>query len=124
MSSLTCVRCKKGLVTQSLDNNWCCTNCKHIYKKELISCVVNEAEDIFSSIDHTDSRALEKVLDKFLHTFSPNHNILLDVKQMLVAIYREAGPTTKVLQKKIQLCKEILSVLMLIEPGISRLKGT
>lgn len=61
-------------------------------------------------------------------TFSPNHYIILDLKQCLVGLHseilrREPNPSRKILNRKLQLCKEILPVLEKVEPGISRLRG-
>uniref|UniRef100_A0A1B6C1U0 SET domain-containing protein n=1 Tax=Clastoptera arizonana TaxID=38151 RepID=A0A1B6C1U0_9HEMI len=122
LSSLMCVRCKTGFVVKRDEKYWGCNKCEHKCKKELICCTITEAEYLFNGTDPTDARALEKLLMKFAHTLSPNHSISLDIKQMLVTLYREVA-SAKALQRKIQLCNEILIVLMTIDPGISRLRG-
>lgn len=53
---------------------------------------------------------------------------MVEIKQNLVALYRdiilrEPSPSRKVMQRKINLCLDLLKVLDAIEPGISRLRG-
>lgn len=56
-----------------------------------------------------------------------NHFLIMSLKQKLLALYRKEitclNPKKKTLQRMMQLCKEILQVLEIVEPGISRLKG-
>lgn len=52
---------------------------------------------------------------------------MLNLKQKLLTAYRSEvaclNPQKKMLVRMVQLCKEILQVLEIVEPGISRLKG-
>lgn len=53
---------------------------------------------------------------------------MLSLKQKLLAAYRKEvaapSPSTKLLQRMLDMCKEMYNVLEIVEPGISRLKGT
>ena len=60
-------------------------------------------------------------------TFHTNHFLVLSLKQKLLSEYRREltspNPRKKALLRILDLCKEIFSVLEIVEPGISRLKG-
>lgn len=54
--------------------------------------------------------------------------MILDLKLCLIGLYsevlrREVNPNRKYLSRKLQLCKELLPVLEIVEPGISRMTG-
>lgn len=71
---------------------------------------------------------LEQLIAKYSTILNPNHYLVVDMKQKLIAILRsicdyEMKPQPKILQRKITLCEEILPILRVIQPGISRLKG-
>lgn len=70
---------------------------------------------------------MESLLEKLSRTFHQNHFIILSLKQRILAVYRkEVGginPQRKLLQRMVELCTEVLHVLEIVEPGISRLKG-
>lgn len=71
---------------------------------------------------------LEQLIVKYSNILNPNHYLVVDMKQKLTAILRnicdyEMTPQPKILQRKIILCEEILPILKVIQPGISRLKG-
>ena len=60
-------------------------------------------------------------------TYHTNHFLMLTVKQKILAMYRRemsnVNPQRKVLQKMLEMCREVLTVLEIVEPGVSRLKG-
>lgn len=132
MSSIRCVRCKDGFVT-SIDptanqEKWACNSCNHHYRPSLISTTVSIARDLVDDVDRTDSRAMETLLGRLLRTFPPQHYVILELKQTLVALYRdvinrETNPSRKILHRKSQLCRDMLPILEIVEPGISRLRG-
>jgi hypothetical protein len=147
MSSLRCVRCHEGFIvptnpigtrtplqetkqvkTVSTNTDWACTNCQHRYRLSLIATSVSLARDLFSDVDKSDTRAMEALLRKLLRTFTPQHFVILEVKQALVAAYRDMiirqpNPTRNILNRKTELCQDMLPVLQVVEPGISRLRG-
>lgn len=63
------------------------------------------------------------LLDKYQHTFHPNHYILLEMKQALIGLYVRMPPTVRNLSTKIKLCEEVFDVVSKLEHGISRTKG-
>lgn len=82
--------------------------------------------DIYSS--EMDVTKLEKFIQTYAKLLSPNHYLVLEVKQKLAAILRNIcdnslRPIESVLQRKMELCRDILPVLRALQPGISRMTG-
>jgi len=147
MSSLRCPRCYEGFIistnptrtvtpkqgpqhvkTVSADNCWECNKCKHRYQSNLIRTTVSLARCLLNDVSKGDIRATEGLLRRLLRTFPPQHFVMLELKQTLVAAYRDMilrdpNPTRKILNRKTELCRDMLPVLQVVEPGISRLRG-
>lgn len=75
-------------------------------------------------------RALERVIGKHSKVLNPHHSLVMEAKQTLVGELRTICLSTEpssvpkpVLKRKFELCEEILSVLRILEPGLSRLVG-
>jgi hypothetical protein len=70
---------------------------------------------------------VEDLLSKLSRSFHKNHFLLLSLKQDLLNIYRRElmtlNPQKKFLHRMLCLYEEIIDVLEIVEPGISRLKG-
>ncbi|KDR18205.1 Protein msta, isoform A, partial [Zootermopsis nevadensis] len=142
MSSIHCVHCYKGLITSTnptatripqeqakqMNSAWECNSCKHRYQPNLIATTVSLARCQLNDIDRSDAPAMEDLLCRLLRTFPPQHFVILELKQALVATYRDMilqqpNPSRKILNRKIELCRDMLPVLQVVEPGISRLQG-
>jgi hypothetical protein len=147
MSSLRCVRCHESFIVSTdpigtriplrettkvqtilKNTDWECMNCQHRYSLNLIATTVMLARHLFSDVDKSDIKAMEALLRKLLRTFTPQHFVILEVKQALVAAYRDIiirqpNPTRNILNRKTELLRDMLPVLQVVEPGISRLRG-
>lgn len=71
---------------------------------------------------------LEKMLKNLQRSLHPQHSFLLEIRQMLLRIYAESSrqsesPETSHLLRQAQLCRELLAVADVLDPGISRLRG-
>ncbi|XP_017866302.1 PREDICTED: protein msta [Drosophila arizonae] len=130
MSSFVCSHCAGGyIVKQPGSNAWqCLLNPEHILKPEFVASVVERAkEEVFHARD--DIYRLELLLAKLGRLLHGNHYIMLDLKQNIASILRQIlqnmahRPSRKVYERKIRLCQEILLVLKVLAPGISRLKA-
>lgn len=130
MSSFVCVHCAGGyIVKQPVTNVWqCLLNPEHTLKPEFVSNVLERAkEEVFHA--HGDIYRLELLLAKLGRLLHGNHYIMLDLKQHIASILRQIlqnmahRPSRKVYERKIRLCQEILLVLKVVVPGISRLKA-
>ncbi|KAL2721330.1 SET domain-containing protein SmydA-8-like isoform X1 [Vespula maculifrons] len=136
LSSIRCPRCKDGYVgaqnplkakPYERDSKWQCDKCRKMYGGYLIRATLNITRALIDDYDGSNVKDLEFLIKKLTLSFHPNHYLLLALKQKLLAAYRKqvAGPNPqkKIIQKMLDLCKEVLQVLELVEPGISRLKG-
>jgi hypothetical protein len=147
MSSLRCPRCYEGFIIPtnpirtvtpkqgpqqvkavSAGICWECNRCKHRYQSQLVRTTLSLARCLLNDVNESDIRAKEGLLRRLLRTFPPQHFVILELKQALVAAYRDAilrdpNPTRKNLNRKTELCRDMLPVLHVVEPGISRLRG-
>ncbi|XP_046681271.1 uncharacterized protein LOC124368041 [Homalodisca vitripennis] len=124
LGGLRCPRCRVGHVLACLESGeWTCNSCQRNFSPGLMAITSVVARDLLDDVDRTNPDQLENTLKSLSFTFAPTHSILIDVKQSIVAAYRDLEPTRGNLQRKVELCRELLPVLRLIEPGISRLRG-
>ncbi|XP_066587688.1 uncharacterized protein [Prorops nasuta] len=136
LSTILCPRCK-GLVAMEdpmsirpYDKNakWQCRQCQRTYSGWLIRTTLEITRNFINDVPNDDPKILEALLNKLSRTLHSNHFLMLTVKQKLLTIYRNevslsVNPQRKIIQKMLDLCKEVYAVLEIVEPGISRLKG-
>ncbi|XP_017077826.1 uncharacterized protein LOC108112478 isoform X2 [Drosophila eugracilis] len=132
MSSFICSHCScpEGYIIRQPDTGtWqCLLNPDHTLKQEFVTNMLERAkEEIFHARD--DIYRLELLLAKLSRLLHRNHFLMLDLKQNIASILRQIlqnithRPNRKVYERKIRLCQEILLVLKVVTPGISRLKA-
>ncbi|XP_052839331.1 LOW QUALITY PROTEIN: SET domain-containing protein SmydA-8 [Drosophila gunungcola] len=132
MSSFICSHCScpDGFIIRMPETGtWqCVLNPDHTLKQEFVSNMLERAkEEIFHAKD--DIYRLELLLAKLSRLLHRNHYLMLDLKQNIASILRQIlqnithRPNRKVYERKIRLCQEILLVLKVVAPGISRLKA-
>ncbi|XP_037915703.1 SET domain-containing protein SmydA-8-like isoform X2 [Hermetia illucens] len=119
-----CKRCADP--TELETEQWSCANCSSTVLahdvKELLKEMDTEIRDAAG-----DLRLMEMLLMRYLPRLNPSHYIIIDLKQNIASILRDicmdpmSKPGRKVLERKIQLCDDIIPVLTVVEPGISRL---
>lgn len=66
---------------------------------------------------------LESIIKRFGEILTSNHQIMLDLKQNLITMYENSKLSEETFKRKLELCNELVRVLKLIEPEISRLTG-
>ncbi|XP_075168028.1 SET and MYND domain containing, arthropod-specific, member 6 [Haematobia irritans] len=133
MSSFVCAPCaannKEGfIVKDSTSKSWKCLKCNHTLRNEQVLNILEKArEEIFHSQE--DLRRLEYLLVKLHTILHKNHYIIVDLKQNIANILRSIimsslqKPGRRLYERKIRLCQELVMLLHVIQPGISRLKG-
>ncbi|XP_030554648.1 SET domain-containing protein SmydA-8 isoform X1 [Drosophila novamexicana] len=130
MSSFVCSHCTGGYIVRQPETGlWqCLLNAEHTLKPEFVVNVLERAkEEVFHARE--DIYRLELLLAKLGRLLHGNHYIMLDLKQNIASILRQIlqnmahRPNRKVYERKIRLCQEILLVLKVVAPGISRLKA-
>ncbi|KAM3965853.1 SET domain-containing protein SmydA-8 [Aphomia sociella] len=128
VSSAICAECKTGYVSKDNNDEWKCNNCKKLFAHSIISKKIQSCSDKFDVINKKDEKELEEYIRNVSLVLAPNHYLLLDAKQRLAGVLRdvinrEPHPTKKVMRRKIQLCNELLPVIEILTPGISRTKA-
>ncbi|XP_015126796.1 SET domain-containing protein SmydA-8 [Diachasma alloeum] len=136
LSSILCPRCREGFLgVEDPDvgnpfvrkRNWICGYCGRSYSGKLVRSTLDLAQWKIIKSDHSRAKDLEELIKSLTRTFHPHHSLLLNLKQKLLAIYRKEmaslRPQKQILQRMLELCREFVEVLEIVEPGISRLKG-
>ncbi|XP_046469397.1 SET domain-containing protein SmydA-8 isoform X1 [Neodiprion pinetum] len=136
LSSLVCPRCRQGYVgiqnpltsnPYGLKTKWQCERCKSLLSGKMIKTTLNLTRSLIENTENFDTKALESLLTKLLLTVHTNHYLALDLKEKLLVNYRKEmsaiNPRKKILERILNLHREGLAVLDIVEPGISRQKG-
>ncbi|KAL5287691.1 hypothetical protein ACFFRR_008536 [Megaselia abdita] len=127
MSSILCPSCPDGSLIQR-NSNWRCVECNTIEDPSEIEELVTDAE-LSLTESEGNLRLLETTLRRYSKVLHKNHHVLVELKQDISAILRNLindptfNPNVELLQRKAQLCGEILDVLKIVQPGISVMKG-
>lgn len=140
MSSLKCNKCDNGIVLplDSLDpeSTWKCTHCEFstsgpAVRKvfQIINAEVEVAEAI-SGADGSDGiAAREAVLKKYHSVLHPRHAFNTMLRHSLSQMYGRVDEyllddlPDVVLEHKVDMCRLLLQVLDVVEPGYSRVRG-
>lgn len=124
LSSFKCTKCRKGYIIFVKEKDaWRCTNCSHIFSKGLFNSILNCIQNLIEDIDQNNTKQVEDMITRLSKYLAPNHSYLIDLKQQLAVLYRNKNQTCESLNKRKKLCEELLSVIEVLEPGISRLRG-
>ncbi|KAI5754356.1 hypothetical protein M8J77_007961 [Diaphorina citri] len=137
MSSLKCTKCDPGLVlsTNPLDGAapWKCTDCEFQLSGNQLERINAVIEKEIESLNHIEPDRVieesERLLRQYKSVLHPNHAFLTILKHSLVQFYgRSDGYTYEdlpdiLLERKANLCKDILIVIDVVEPGKTRLRG-
>ncbi|ENN81700.1 hypothetical protein YQE_01906, partial [Dendroctonus ponderosae] len=136
--ALICPKCDNGLVLcdnpLDFDSTWSCNNTAKCCAGYSISAtsmnlLLNRISDEVDQIDCNDIKSMELFLEKYRNVLHPNHYLCLGIKIYLSQVYgRISGYIIqeldeKPLLRKKEICKEILSVFDVIEPGLTRIRG-
>ncbi|XP_055386362.1 SET domain-containing protein SmydA-8 isoform X2 [Condylostylus longicornis] len=137
-SSLKCKECLKGLIstTDPFDPNalWKCSQCSSTIPHDIVSQTINRIQsevDSAYAIEPSPERleAVEILYRKFSNTLSPLHFIQTSLRQSLIEMYgRVEGYemnklTTEQIKYKENLCRQVIEVIKIFEPGLSRSKA-
>ncbi|KAG7208616.1 hypothetical protein KM043_014823 [Ampulex compressa] len=136
MSTILCPRCKKGLIAMqdplainpyARESRWRCNMCRQFFGGRLINATVCISKTLIDQVDESSMKDLEALVKKLSRSLHSNHFLLLSLKQKLLLAYRKevtsVNPPRKIVQRMLDMCKEVYDVLEIVEPGISRLKG-
>lgn len=107
---------------------WHCLECKYQETDENVDNLLKklQTEELQKP---TNLEELEELLEKLEQLLHAQHYMVIDVKQNIAAALRaiindiSRCPGRKVYERKIELCRDILKVLNIIAPGITRIKA-
>jgi len=131
-SSLKCQSCpiqNQGflLPKDPLEHNtsWFCSICNIEEKFEYIEAVTRSIGEELIKLEKSNMFACKNFLKKHSQNLHPNHYYLMDVKlalcQMLANRNTDFSDRDLILKQK--LCIELMNVVNVLSPGISRLRG-
>nr|XP_023028005.1 protein msta-like [Leptinotarsa decemlineata] len=136
--ALICPKCKTGLVLcdNPLDqeSSWSCNDVSkscpgYTITSRSMKLLLNRISQEVEQIDCNDINAMELFLDKYRNVLHPTHYLCLAVKISLSQLYGKIEGhlihelTDEILLRKQNICKEILTVFDIIEPGFTRIRG-
>ncbi|XP_048266727.1 SET domain-containing protein SmydA-8 [Bombus terrestris] len=140
VSSLKCNKCDNGIVLSldSLDpdSSWKCTHCEFTTSGSAVRKVLHiiqaevDAVETISGADGADAiQERETVVKKYRSVLHPRHGFLTMLRHSLTQMYGRVDEyllddlPDVVLEHKIDICRLLLQVLDVIEPGYSRIRG-
>ncbi|XP_069699600.1 SET domain-containing protein SmydA-8 [Periplaneta americana] len=138
MSSLKCNKCDPGLILSSnpLDPmaQWKCTHCEFCTPGLAVRRVFSVIQNDLDQLEYLEPNGeaveqREALWKKYRSVLHPKNAFLILLRCSLSQLYgRAEGYTMEdlpdiLLERKVELCKDILSVADVIEPGLSRLRG-
>ncbi|XP_055542478.1 SET domain-containing protein SmydA-8 [Wyeomyia smithii] len=137
-SSLNCERCCNGLIESSnpLDDqaDWKCTHCEFTIKGETAlkktQYMQNEVDKVGCLNDGREKLDIyERLLQNFTTILHPLHFINTTIRDNLIQLYgripgyRMSELPDTLLERKVELCKDVLKILNVFEPGKSRARA-
>lgn len=105
---------------------WLCNLCGKQRTIQEINDILTAAKSEILQVNSI--QRLEQLIAIYSKLFNPNHYLVVDMKQKLAAILRnicdqQLLPQPQLLRRKIELCEDILPIIRVTHPGISRLKA-
>lgn len=112
---------------------WQCNSCAQLCSDQSVQQRLTDANQLSTEINGFDVAALEQLIGRQAQLLNPNHHLVVESKQKLAAILRSVcdndsdrmhrADVLRLLAMKVRLSEELLPVLRILKPGISRLTG-
>ena len=134
LSSLVCQKCFRSFVVPEdpikSDSHWVCLDgCGLVVDADFIEQLLDGLQRQADCLNYDDFSGLEAFTDCWSHLLHPNNSILIAVKYYLCQFYGNSAGfflselSAPLLRRKIQLCRELLKLAAVLEPGASNLRG-
>ncbi|XP_061718853.1 SET domain-containing protein SmydA-8 isoform X1 [Cydia pomonella] len=140
LGNIYCSVCNSGgaangamlMSTNPLDEtaNWKCEKCDHFILSKQMFWGNNALKQDLNKLDRNGPKQFEEFIMKYSQTLHPSNHLVLQAKLALIQIYGNYKGYTlsdlsdNLLQRKIDLCHELLEIADKIEPGWTRFRGT
>jgi len=132
LSSLSCPKCCDGVVVPEDpcddDTMWTClSDCGFRMPSYQVSRMLDNLQLKADSLNYDDVIGLETFIEKWSKLLHPNNSIVIGVKYYLCLLYGNVDEylleemSDALVQRKIFLCKELLDIAQILEPGCSKL---
>ncbi|XP_035444080.2 SET domain-containing protein SmydA-8 isoform X1 [Spodoptera frugiperda] len=133
-SAFRCPRCSgRVLPTAPLDPAamWHCVDndCQYVMTAPSVQLLLKRLTDEYELIDANDVRGFEGFLHKYRNVIHNTHYLCLSAKHSLSQLYGKVAeymihemPEAE-LNRKIEICRDLMKAFDVIEPGYSRLRG-
>ncbi|XP_046866436.1 SET domain-containing protein SmydA-8 isoform X1 [Drosophila willistoni] len=134
-SSLKCGQCTEGYLLPrnptDTDTSWHCRSCDNSNSNEETQRILNALQAEVNGVQSLEMGAKrleesERLLRKYKSLLHPLHYIAIGLKQLLIEMYGRVQGYEMVqlndnhLERKSELCRDVLKVLNIFEPGLSR----
>ena len=113
----------------SMKQDWKCSSCKTDVKAEDVRNILKELQKETAVLNSNNLKEVMRVLNKFSQLLHPNHGVLTELKQFLISgLGRLPGYAIVEMKEsdhlqKISLCRQVLEVLDIVDPGLSLGRG-
>lgn len=132
-SALICPKCHNGLIlpTNALQQTapWQCIKCKYTVTANSMLLLLDKIYGELDEIDAMDVQGFEAFLDKYRNVLHKNHYLCVSAKHSLSELlgrstgYLIQDLSLQDLMRKETYCRDILNVVDVLDPGLSRLRG-
>jgi len=132
-SALVCPKCVGGYIlsTNPLDQNadWQCRKCGNKISGKHVHALVTRLFEEMETIDPNEVEGYESFLAKYRNVLHKNHYLNLSAKHNLCQVYGRSENhmlhqmSDAELKHKEDYCRDLLEVVDILEPGLSRLRG-
>ncbi|KAH8374231.1 hypothetical protein KR200_004683 [Drosophila serrata] len=137
-SSLKCGQCAEGYQVPwqptDSDTSWNCSTCGAITSNPEVQAMLQSLQSEVNTVQALDMgpkrlEEAERLLRKYKSLLHPMHYIATGLRQLLIEMYGRVQGYEMVqlpdhqLERKAQLCREVLQVLNSFEPGLSRTRA-
>ncbi|CAG9864919.1 unnamed protein product [Phyllotreta striolata] len=137
-SALLCPKCTTGIVLCDnplhAESTWSCTELSkkcpgYTITAKSMKLLLDRITEEVDGIDCNDVATMEYFLSKYRNVLHPKHYINFGIKVSLSQLYGKTKGfliqelNEDQLERKIEICREVLEVLDVIEPGFTRIRG-
>ncbi|XP_041981849.1 SET domain-containing protein SmydA-8 isoform X2 [Aricia agestis] len=133
-SALVCPRCGARVLSAAplrRDAPWRCvaTHCAYEMPVTAIQLLLQRLTEELEGIDANDVSEFEGYLVKYRNVLHPNHYLCLSALHSLSQLYGKVSEymihemPESLLNRKLEICRNLMKVFDVIEPGYSRLRG-
>ncbi|XP_046455422.1 uncharacterized protein LOC124202943, partial [Daphnia pulex] len=134
LSAQRCQKCPTGFVLpiRPLDEKemeWKCNLCSHKLTAVVVNRVVDKLKEEFETIGPNEVEKFERFLKRHASLVHPNHFLFTSARQSLSQLYGRNEKyllntlTIEQLERKVAICRQLLDVADVVEPGLTRIRG-